>query len=396
MLYNLVDTLQNTLADWGLLWLVQVVFQIEFRAFAATILAFTLVLAIGPGSIRWLVRQKVGDQPEFHLADLNELMKSKKNTPTMGGLFIGASILISILLLGDLGSRYVQLSLVLLVWLAGVGTFDDWLKLTAAKRQPGARQGLHAWEKLLFQLGIGLVVAAMLQFELAATAPEILSLNLPFQRTFEPTAVSEALYRAPEVSPGLWSLPWWVFIPAVALWIALCSNAVNITDGMDGLAGGTIAAASIAMMVLAFIAGSARSAYFLLVPYVPGSGELMVVAGAMAGATLGFLWFNSHPAKVFMGDTGSLPLGGLLGFISAAVRQEAIFLLIGIVFFLEIGSVILQVGYFKSTKGRRILRCAPIHHHFHMGGWSEQQVVTRFWLITVVATIIALASIKLR
>ena len=164
MLYNLVDTLQNTLADWGLLWLVQVVFQIEFRAFAATILAFTLVLAIGPGSIRWLVRQKVGDQPEFHLADLNELMKSKKNTPTMGGLFIGASILISVLLLGDLGSRYVQLSLVLLVWLAGVGTFDDWLKLTAAKRQPGARQGLHAWEKLLFQLGIGAVVAAMLQF----------------------------------------------------------------------------------------------------------------------------------------------------------------------------------------------------------------------------------------
>ena len=122
----------------------------------------------------------------------------------------------------------------------------------------------------------------------------------------------------------------------------------------------------------------------------------MVVAGAMSGATLGFLWFNSHPAKVFMGDTGSLPLGGLLGFISVAVRQEAIFLLIGIVFFLEIGSVILQVGWFKCTKGKRILRCAPIHHHFHMGGWSEQQVVTRFWLITVVATIIALASIKLR
>ncbi|MGA0872237.1 MAG: phospho-N-acetylmuramoyl-pentapeptide-transferase [Phycisphaerales bacterium] len=396
MLYNLVDSLQNSLADWGLLWLVQVVFQIEFRAFAATILAFVMVLAIGPGSIRWLLKKKIGDQPEFHLADLNQLMKDKKNTPTMGGLFIVASILVAVLLLGDLGNRYVHVSIAVLVWLAGVGMIDDWLKLTVAKRQPGGRQGLRAWEKLLFQIGIGAAAGVVIYSELLATAPEMLSLNIPFQRTFEPTAVSEALYRAPEVSTWLVPLPWWVFIPMVVLWISLCSNAVNITDGMDGLAGGTIAAASIAMMVLAFIAGSARSAYFLLVPYVPGSGELMVVAGAMAGATLGFLWFNSHPAKVFMGDTGSLPLGGLLGVITVAIRQEAIFVLIGIVFFVEIASVIVQVGWFKWTGGRRVFRCAPIHHHFHMGGWSEQQVVTRFWLITVVATMIALASIKLR
>ncbi len=396
MLYNLVDSLQNSLADWGLLWLVQVVFQLEFRAFAATIVAFVMVLAIGPGSIRWLLKKKVGDQPEFHLADLNQLMKDKKNTPTMGGLFIVASILLAVLLLGDLGNRYVHVSIAVLIWLAGVGMIDDWLKLTAAKRQPGGRQGLRAWEKLLFQIGIGVAAAFVIHSELLATAPEMLTLNVPFQRTFEPTAVSEALYRAPQVSNGLVPLPWWVFIPAVVLWISLCSNAVNITDGMDGLAGGTIAAASIAMMVLAFIAGSARSAYFLLVPYVPGSGELMVVAGAMAGATLGFLWFNSHPAKVFMGDTGSLPLGGLLGVITVAIRQEAIFVLIGIVFFVEIASVIVQVGWFKWTGGKRVFRCAPIHHHFHMGGWSEQQVVTRFWLITVVATMIALASIKLR
>lgn len=396
MLYNLVDSLQNSLADWGLLWLVQVVFQLEFRAFAATILAFVAVLAIGPGSIRWLLRQKVGDRPEFHHARLNELMKDKADTPTMGGLFLGGAILVSILLMADLGSRYVQLALVLLVWLGGVGMFDDWLKLTAAKRQPGARQGLRAWEKLLFQLGIGAVVASVLHQELLISAPEMLSINLPFQRTFEPTAVSEALYRAPEASPSLLPLPRWIFVPAVALWIALCSNAVNITDGMDGLAGGTIAVASIAMMVLAFVAGSAAAAYFLLVPHVPGVGELMVVAGAMAGATLGFLWFNCSPAKVFMGDTGSLPLGGLLGFVSAAIRQEAVFALIGIVFFIEIASVVLQVGWFRWTGGKRWFRCAPIHHHFHLCGWSEQQVVIRFWLVTAVMTMIALASIKLR
>ncbi|MGA1046279.1 MAG: hypothetical protein ACO3ZY_13915, partial [Phycisphaerales bacterium] len=173
MLYNLVDSLQNSLADWGLLWLVQVVFQIEFRAFAATILAFVMVLAIGPGSIRWLLRKKIGDQPEFHLADLNELMKDKKHTPTMGGLFIVASILVAVLLLGDLGNRYVHVSIAVLVWLAGVGMIDDWLKLTVAKRQPGGRQGLRAWEKLLFQIGIGAAAGVVIYSELLATAPEM-------------------------------------------------------------------------------------------------------------------------------------------------------------------------------------------------------------------------------
>ncbi|MHC4832743.1 MAG: phospho-N-acetylmuramoyl-pentapeptide-transferase [Planctomycetota bacterium] len=396
MLYNLVDRLQNALADWGLLWLVQVVFQLEFRAFAATLLAFVAVLVSGPPAIRRLVGLQVGDVAEFHHEGVNALMKAKAQTPTMGGVFLCGSMLLSILLLADLSNRFVQLSVALVLWLCILGAFDDYLKTTAARRGPGSRDGLFAWEKLLFQIGIGVLVAYSLQRELAVRAPEMLSLNLPFQRTFEPTAVSETLLQAPQVSSWLLGIPPWAFVVGGTLWIAFCSNAVNISDGMDGLAGGTTLIASIALMVLCFIAGSSRAAYFLLVPYVPGSAELMVVAGAMAGACLGFLWFNCKPAKVFMGDTGSLPLGGLLGFIALAIRQEFLLILVGAVFFLEIASVMMQVGWFKWTGGRRIFRCAPIHHHFHLGGWSEQQVVTRFWVITVVMTMLAFASIKLR
>jgi phospho-N-acetylmuramoyl-pentapeptide-transferase len=186
------------------------------------------------------------------------------------------------------------------------------------------------------------------------------------------------------------------FMIVGTLFIAGTSNAVNIADGMDGLAAGTMSIAAIVVMVLCFIASSRDWSLLLLVPYVPGSKELIVVSGAMAGACLGFLWFNCNPARVFMGDTGSLALGGLLAFITVAIRQEALLLLIAGIFYLELASVVLQVSYFKSTGGRRIFRCAPIHHHFHLGGWSENQVVVRFWLITAILGAIALASIKVR
>jgi phospho-N-acetylmuramoyl-pentapeptide-transferase len=186
-----------------------------------------------------------------------------------------------------------------------------------------------------------------------------------------------------------------------ALMIAGMSNAVNITDGMDGLATGNLIIAGLAMMVLAWIAASPRAAFFLMVPEVAGSGELLVMMGAMVGACLGFLWFNCSPASVFMGDTGSLALGGLLAYVAAAIRQELLLLVIGGVFLMECGSVMAQMSWFKYTRrkygeGRRIFRCAPIHHHFHLTGWSEQQVVVRFWLMTVVLATIALVSLKLR
>ncbi|MHC5005339.1 MAG: phospho-N-acetylmuramoyl-pentapeptide-transferase, partial [Planctomycetota bacterium] len=178
--------------------------------------------------------------------------------------------------------------------------------------------------------------------------------------------------------------------------IAGTSNAVNLTDGMDGLAPGTVTVASFVLMVLCYIAGTPAAAKGLLLPHIDGAQEIMVVTGAMAGACLGFLWFNCAPAQVFMGDTGSLPLGGLLAYTAVAIRQELLLLVIGGVFFMEMASVILQVGYFKWTGGKRVFRCSPIHHHFHLGGWSEQQVVTRFWVLAVIFAMLALVSIKLR
>ncbi|MDY7109509.1 MAG: phospho-N-acetylmuramoyl-pentapeptide-transferase [Planctomycetota bacterium] len=387
MLFNLFEKSSTWLDDIGLFSVVQVLYQVEFRAFFAVVFSFALVLIFGKRTIRWLLKQKIGDSAEFNHADLNQLMTSKAATPTMGGLLVVASILATSLLFADLRNRYVWLAMIVLLWLAALGGVDDWLKLTTARRNPGSRTGLYAWEKLLFQLGLGLVVGFFLfRHNAAQEAGRVLT--LPFQRTYV---------------PGTFVLEDWVihlgaiaFIVLAVLLIAGTSNAVNLTDGMDGLAGGTMIIASFAMMVLCYIAGSEEAARTLLLPHIIGSRELMVITGAMAGACLGFLWFNCAPAQVFMGDTGSLPLGGLLAYTAVAVRQEVLLLVIGGIFFMELASVIMQVGYFKWTKGRRIFRVAPIHYHFHLGGWSEQQVVVRFWVLAVALAMAALVSIKLR
>ncbi len=400
MLYNLTVAAQSWLDDRGLGWLVMVMYQLEFRALIASLLSFALVLWFGPRVIRWLAGRKIGDTPEFGNDSVNQLMQSRAGTPTMGGVIILGALLTSTVLLADvLHNRYVQLGVVVIVWLAVLGGFDDWLKLTQSRRAPGTRDGLVAWEKLLFQLGLGALVGFFLYR--ASGMHDAHVLNLPFQRTYVPTPSIEALIQPPAISSGVIVLGVGLFTLLAMLWIAGVSNAVNITDGMDGLATGTLIIASLAMMALVWIGGSPRAAYFLMVPSVAGTAELMVMAGAMAGACLGFLWFNCSPARVFMGDTGSLALGGLLAYMALAVRQELLLILIGGVFFLEMGSVMAQVSWFKWTRrkygeGRRIFRCTPIHHHFHLGGWKEQQVVVRFWLITVVLTMVALVSLKLR
>jgi phospho-N-acetylmuramoyl-pentapeptide-transferase len=279
--------------------------------------------------------------------------------------------------------------LLVLLWLSLVGGADDWLKLTTARRAPGSRNGLRAWEKLLFQLGIGFV-AALFMWRLAGDNEAATALVLPFQRTYVPH--QEGLI----LEAGVILLPFVIFVPLTMLLIAFTSNAVNITDGLDGLAPGTMLIASLALMLLCYIAGSPERAQYMLFPYVEGALELMVVTGAMAGACLGFLWFNCQPASVYMGDTGSLPLGGLLAAIACAVRQEVLLVVIGGVFFLEAGSVVLQVAWFKASGGKRIFRCAPIHHHFHMAGWQENQVVVRFWILAVMLAVGALVLLKLR
>jgi phospho-N-acetylmuramoyl-pentapeptide-transferase len=387
MLYNLLKQRDAWLEEIGLFRLVQVLYQLEFRAFFAVVLSFVIVLFFGRRTIRWLVRQKIGDAPEFYRADLNELMAAKAATPTMGGLLICASMFATIVLLADLTQLHVWLALVVLVWLGALGGVDDWLKLTSARRATGRREGLRAWEKLLFQLGLAFLVGLFLHRH-GATFETGHVLTLPFQRTYVPGTF--------EPEAGVIILGALPFVAIAVLLVAGTSNAVNLTDGMDGLAPGTVLIASFAMMVLCFVAGSDEVARTLMFPWVKGAGELTVVTGAMAGACLGFLWFNCAPAEVFMGDTGSLPLGGLLAYVAVAIRQEVLLLLIGAIFYAEMASVILQVGVFKWTKGRRLFRCAPIHHHFQLGGWSEQQVVTRFWVLAVACAFAALVSLKLR
>lgn len=399
-----------------IVWLVNLLFDepaqtklrlftyVEFRAVLAAIMAFVVVVALGKRTIKWLLTQKIGDNPEFDHADLNELMKSKANTPTMGGLLMVAAIFGVTLLLADFTSFYVVLALVCLLWMCAIGVADDWLKLTTARRSPGSRVGLRSHEKLLFQLG-GAAILAVFAYGYAATqstAPDPESVlmarafNFPFLKSwvYENHAWVPASYLV-ALSP-------WIFVPLGILFITGGSNAVNLTDGMDGLASGVMVIVAFAFMILCIIAGyhdeqeGFTLAKELLVPHIPGADELAIVAGAMAGACVGFLWFNCSPAQVFMGDSGSLPLGGLIAFIAVVIRQELLLVLIGGVFVMEMFSVILQVGYFKFTGGKRIFKCAPIHHHFHLKGWTEQQVVIRFWLITMVLAAIALVSIRLR
>ncbi|MDP7006031.1 MAG: phospho-N-acetylmuramoyl-pentapeptide-transferase [Phycisphaerales bacterium] len=389
MLYNLLQSMDQWLDSVGLYSFLQVLYQREFRSFTAVVVAFFIVMILGKPLIRWLIKMKIGDHAEFNHEELNALMKSKENTPTMGGMLLIGSVLVTTLLLADLNNRYVQLLLMVIFLFAALGGIDDYLKLVAGHRKPGSRDGLYSWEKLLFQFGFGAIVGVMV-FKYSGGGEAAHSLTLPFVRTYLPSTESLIL------SPNVIILGSVSFIVISVFMVVLMSNAVNITDGLDGLAPGTVMIASFALMILCYIAGSPDLAGFLLLPYIEGAAEMMVVTGATAGACLGFLWFNCHPAKVFMGDTGSMPLGGLLATIAIIIRQEFLLLIIGGVFVMEIGSSFLQIYYSKLTGGKRIFRCAPIHHHFHRKGWSESQVVTRFWVVAVILAMIALVSIKMR
>ena len=394
MLYHLIDALRPWLIDTGLYRFFQIMDQLEFRVFAAAIVAFLIMFFAGRPFIAWLLRQKIGDAARFDVDALDQALASKANTPTMGGLLIAAAIFIATILFADLSIPWVQMGLIVLVWHTAVGGIDDWLKLTAARRGSDQRQGLRAWEKLVAQLGIGILIGyfaweAPLRVTTDATQPILEhALNIPFQKTYENPSAG--------VAAGVIFLNAAVYTAFMTLMMAGMSNAVNITDGMDGLAGGIAACVAVGLVVLALVAGSEPTARSLLVPYVWQSGELAILASAMLGACLGFLWFNASPAAVFMGDTGSLCLGGLIGYLAVVLRQEFVVILMCAVFIIEIASVTLQVGYFKWTKGKRIFRCAPYHWHLHMGGWPETKIVARAWITTVICVAAALGSMKLR
>lgn len=358
-----------------------------FRAIMAILLSFATVWLFGPIVIRRLVQLKIGDRAKFDHAALDQLMKSKENTPTMGGVLIVAALLVSTLLLADLTNFYVWLALFGVVWLALLGGVDDWLKLTARWRG-GTRDGLKMWEKLVFQIALGAILALFvlragernLQAEwYNPEAPNVRSydlLNIPFYK--EPLALSSVAFAVIAVLVITWT-----------------SNAVNLTDGMDGLASGCMVSTALSFMVLALVIGDYDLAQKLQFNGIPEAGELGVLCGAVVGACLGFLWYNCYPAQVFMGDTGSLPLGGLMGYVAVVTRLEPWLLIVGGVFVIEGVSVLLQIFHYKLT-GRRIFRCAPIHHHFHLGGLTETQVVMRFWLLAALFATFAVATLKLR
>lgn len=357
-----------------------------FRGIVAIIVSFVVVWLLGPKVIRLLVRKKAGDIPDFDHQALNELTQHKSNVPTMGGVLILSGIVAAMLLLADLRVFYVHLAFFCMAWLGALGFVDDLFKLLD-KGRGGARDGLKFYQKLLFQIGLGVVLAYFIfgrghaAFADSGQQEYYRILSLPF-------------IKGDLENPILLSIP--VFMVCTILVVAGTSNAVNLTDGMDGLASGCVAVCCFVFMLFAWAVGDARVSSYLLLHHIPQVGELAVLCGAMTGACLGFLWYNCHPAQVFMGDTGSLPLGGLIGFVAIVIRQELMLFIVGGVFVIEALSVILQVGYFKATGGKRIFRVAPIHHHFHLKGWEETQVVTRFWLLSAMFALLALATVKLR
>jgi len=344
-----------------------VVHYITFRAILAILTALMLSLLLGPLIIRKLTRYKIGqtvrtDGPQSHL--------SKSGTPTMGGALILLSITCSTLLWGDLTNRYVILTLLVLLSFGAIGWVDDYRKVVYKNPRGLASRWKYFWQSVFG------VCAAIFLYS-TATLPAETTLILPFFKNIT------------------WVLGGVGFILLAYFVMVGTSNAVNLTDGLDGLAILPIILVAGALAIFAYVAGHAQFSQYLTVPYVPGSGELVIVCSAMIGAGLGFLWFNTYPAQVFMGDVGALALGAALGVIAVIIRQELVLFIMGGVFVMETVSVILQVASFKLT-GKRIFRMAPIHHHFELKGWPEPRVIVRFWILTVVFVLIGLATLKLR
>lgn len=339
---------------------------ITFRTAIAVITAMIISLIIGPRIISWLrkisVTQQIRDDgPQTHL--------KKSGTPTMGGIIIIISILVSMLLWGDLMNLYVWIVIFSLVGYGAIGLLDDYLKVV--RRNP---KGLKACYKFGAQIALALVISIVLY-----TNP-----NDPYN----------AVLSVPFFKQWLFNLGWF-YIPFSIAVVVGSSNAVNLTDGIDGLAVGLVGIAAFANMVLVYISGNTRFAQYLQVLYLQGTGELTVFCGALLGAALGFLWFNSYPADVFMGDVGSLSLGGALGTLAVITKHEIVLALVGGIFVIETLSVVFQVAFFKTT-GKRLFRMAPIHHHFEMLGWHESKVIVRFWIAGLMLALLSLATLKLR
>jgi len=355
---------------------------ITVRTVYASLTAMFLALVFGPWLIRKLRELQIGqyireEGPQEH--------RKKAGTPTMGGVLIVLSTAIPTLLWADLTNPFVLLSLFALLAFAAIGFVDDYAKVSKQRNL-----GLTGKRKFALQIFISLIVATAL-LVLTTHSAYSTQLVMPFFKKFHPDLVVHSLLA----SPHLWFLAFLPFLIFVAVVIAGASNAVNLTDGLDGLAIGCTVIAAGALTVLTYVSSNSRWATYLDIQYIPRVGELTVFCGALVGASLGFLWYNAHPAEVFMGDVGSLSLGGTLGVIAVIIKQEILLFFVGGIFVIEALSVILQVGSFK-LRGKRIFRMAPIHHHFELLGWSESKVIVRFWIAALVFALFALTTLKLR
>ena len=368
---------------------------ITLRAVLATLTALGIALIAGPSVIRKLTAYKIGqtvrdDGPQTHLV--------KAGTPTMGGALILIAIGVSTLLWADLTNRFVWIVLVVTLGFGAIGWVDDWRKVVHKNAK-----GLSAREKYFWQSLVGLIAAVYLAFAVSApNSDKIMELVMKWIASgFTMELPQKANLIVPFFKEISYPLGVFGFIALTYFVIVGTSNAVNLTDGLDGLAIMPAVMVGSALGLFAYVTGNAFYAKYLLIPHIPGAGELIVFCGALAGAGLGFLWFNAYPAQVFMGDVGALALGGALGVVAVIVRQEIVLAIMGGVFVVETISVAVQVLYFKYTKrrfgeGRRVLLMAPLHHHFEQKGWKETQVVVRFWIITMFLVLIGLSTLKLR
>jgi phospho-N-acetylmuramoyl-pentapeptide-transferase len=392
MLIWLTQWLQELFPGYGFLR----VFQYQtFRAVMAAMTALLMGLAAGPWVIRRLTELKIG-QPIRGYAMETHL--SKRGTPTMGGVLILLSIAISTLLWFDWSNRFVWIVLLVTLGFGAIGWSDDWRKVV--NKDP---EGMPSREKYFWQSVIGLIAALYLVFSISENSNyRVLELFFTWvQSGFDLSLPPKAGLMVPFFKEISYPLGVLGFVILTYLVIVGSSNAVNLTDGLDGLAIMPVVMVGACLGIFAYVTGNAVFARYLFLPHIPGAGELMIFCAAMAGAGLAFLWFNTHPAQVFMGDVGALALGGALGTIAVIVRQEIVLAIMGGVFVAEALSVMLQVTYFKYTKkrfgnGKRILKMAPLHHHYEKSGWKETQVVVRFWIITMLLCLVGLTTLKLR
>jgi len=412
-------------SDWALSKALNVLRYISFRCAAAALSAFLISVVFGPWFIRRLRRDKVGeDTAKSDSSQLNKLHSSKKGTPTMGGVLMLVAVVGSAMLWARPDILYVPLILGSMGALAVLGYADDFIKLRFA-----AKKGLSARTKLAIQLFVGFIAGLLLYGHFCCTTNVIEPESIKAPPMYAPSSTLANARDGREAAPatGLGSLgneslykidytkisespgtavyfPFFknvriqlglMFILFVMVVIAGSSNAVNLTDGLDGLAIGSLVMVSIAFAVISYLVGRVDFSSYLGIPYVPGAGEVTVICCAMVGASLGFLWFNCHPAQVFMGDVGALSFGGAIGLIALILKQEFLLVLVGGIFVLEALSVILQVASFRLT-GKRVFKIAPLHHHFQFKGWHENKVTVRFWIVAAMLAVLSIVSLKIR